>query len=87
MGGWRRWVTLTLEVGGKAWRGVEPPAGSVDTSSSHRGSDDRKDACWEEGLPCGKIVGSSGIVFPLKIGLNPDLLRTLIVTMEEAVLF
>ena len=32
-------------------------------------------------------LGSSGIVFPLKIDLNPDLLRTLIVTMEEAVLF
>ena len=31
--------------------------------------------------------GGSGIVFPLKIDLNPDLLRTLIVTMEEAVLF
>ena len=56
MGGRRRWVTFTLEAGRKAWGGVEPPVGPVDTSSSHWGSEDGEDAPWEEGLLCGRMV-------------------------------
>ena len=52
--------------------------GDLRTERMHAG----RRGCRVEGW-----LGSSGIVFPLKIDLNPDLLRTLIVTMEEAVLF